>query len=131
MKSPEAKEAHTNSEDGFLNSHDSCSPKLVSFPCSLWRLIWVYTVCIGLSVPIFMFFKFLICASFVCISDEKRLYKLNLFFSRSSFAPQFHVMLLLRACGFFMRGKGNNVAFVTVAFSGYFNNHNVLNVSIM
>ena len=49
------------------------SPKLVSFPCSLRRLIWVYAVCIGLSVPIFRFFKFLIRASFVGISDEKRL----------------------------------------------------------
>ena len=56
------------------------SPKLVSFPCSLWRLIWVYAVCIGLSVPIFRFFKFLICASFVYISNEKRLYKMSLFF---------------------------------------------------
>ena len=49
------------------------SPKLVSFPCSLRRLIWVYAVCIGLSVPTFSFFKFLIRASFICISDEKRL----------------------------------------------------------
>ena len=61
------------------------SPKLVSFPCSLRRLIWVYAVCIGLSVPIFRFFKFLIRASFVCISDEKRLYKISLFFSRRGF----------------------------------------------
>ena len=67
------------------------SPKLVSFPCSLRRLIWVYAVCIGLSVQIFRFFKFLICASFVLISDEKRLYKISLFFSRTSFPPQFHV----------------------------------------
>ena len=71
----------------FPNCHDSCSPKLVSFPCSLWRLIWICTVCIGLSVPILRFFIFLTRASFVCISDEKRLYKLSLFFSRSGFPP--------------------------------------------
>ena len=46
------------------------SPKLVSFPRSLQPLIWVYAVCICLSVPIFRFFKFLIRVSFVCISDE-------------------------------------------------------------
>ena len=59
--------------------HFPYSLKLVSFPCSLRRLTWVYAVCIGLSVPIFRFFKFLICASFVCISDEKRLYKISVF----------------------------------------------------
>ena len=53
------------------------SPKLISFPCFLRHLIWVYPVCIGLSVPIFRFFKFLIHASFVCISGEKRLYKMS------------------------------------------------------
>ena len=67
------------------------SPKLVSFPCSLRPLIWVYAVCIGLSVPIFRFFKFLIRAGFVCISDENRLYKIRLFFSQRSFPPRFHV----------------------------------------
>ena len=56
------------------------SAKLVSFPCSLRRLIWVYAVCICLSVPIFRFFKVLIRVSFVCISHGKRLYKISLFF---------------------------------------------------
>ena len=65
------------------------SSELVSFPCSLRRLIWVYAVCIGLSVPIFRFFKFLICANFVYISDK---------FPRD---------LPLWARGFLMRGKGN------------------------
>ena len=83
----------------------SLSIKLVSFPCSLRRLIWVYTVYIGLPVPIFRFFKLLKSASFVCISDEKRLYKVSLFFSRSGFPPRFHVALPLRAHGFFMRGR--------------------------
>ena len=53
---------------------------------------------------------FLICVRFVCISDEKRLYNLmniSLFFSLSGFPPQFHVTLPLRACGFFIPGKGN------------------------
>ena len=36
-------------------------------------------------------FNFLIRASFVCISDEKRLYKISLFFSRKGFPPRFHV----------------------------------------
>ena len=72
----------------ILKTH---SPKLVSFPCSLWRLIWVYTVCIGLSVPIIRFFKFLICASFEYVSNEKRLNKISLFFSRRGFPPRFHV----------------------------------------
>ena len=85
----------------------SFSIKLVSFPCSLCRLIWVYTVCIGLSVPVFRFFKLLILLSFMCISDEERLYKVSLFFSRSGFLPRFHLTLLLRAHGFFMRDKGN------------------------
>ena len=67
------------------------SPKSVSFPCSLRRLIWVYSVCIGISDPMFRFFKFLVRASFVCISDEKMLYKINLFFSRRGFPPRFHV----------------------------------------
>ena len=102
------------------------SIKLVSFPCSLRRLIWIYTVCIGLSVPIFRFFKFLIRGSFVCISDEKRLYKVSLFFSRSGFPPRFHVTLPLRARGFFM-GQGK-CCFMTVAFSWYFNNYNILNI---
>ena len=67
------------------------SLKLVAFPCSLRHLIWVYAVCIGLSVPIFRFFKSLIHASFVCISDKKRLYKISLFFSWKGFPPWFHV----------------------------------------
>ena len=61
----------------FLNFHIPCSPKLVSFPCSLRRLIWVYTVCTGLSVPILWLYKFLIHASFVCISDRKIFYNLT------------------------------------------------------
>ena len=93
----------------FPNLHVPCSPKLVSFPCSLQCLIWVYTVCIGLSVPKFRFFKFVISVSLVCISDEKRLYNLtniSLFFALSCFPSQFHLMLPLRARGFFMGPKG-------------------------
>ena len=82
------------------------SPKLVSFPCSLWRLVWVYAVCIGLFVPIFRFFKFLIRASFICISDEKRLYKMFVFLPKR-FPAMISGDVPLRACGFLMRGKGN------------------------
>ena len=67
------------------------SPKSVSFLCSQRRLIWVYSVCISISDPMFRFFKFLVRASFLCISDEKRLYKISLFFSRRGFPPRFHV----------------------------------------
>ena len=67
------------------------SPKSVSFPCSQRHLIWFYSVCISISDPMFRFFNFLVRASFVCISDEKRLYKISLFFSRRGFPPRFHV----------------------------------------
>ena len=80
------------------------SPKLVSFPCSLQRLIWVYAVCIGLSVPIFRFFKFLIHASFVCISDEKRLYKMFVFLPKR-FPAMISRDIPLRARGFLMQGN--------------------------
>ena len=105
------------------------SPKLVSFPCSLRRLIWVYAVGTGLSVPIFRFFKFLICASFVCISDEKRLYKISLFFSQRGFLPLFHVTYryqhVVSYCG------SREMLLCDCSFSGYLNNHNVLNIYIM
>ena len=102
------------------------SPKLVSFPCSLWRLIWVYAVCIGLSVPIFRFFKFLIRASFVYVSNEgERLYKISFFFLSKRFPTTISRDIPLRARDFLMRGKGN-VA-LDCSFSGYFNNCNVLN----
>ena len=84
--------------------------KLVSFPCSLQRLMRVYTVCLGLSDPILRFFEFLMGASFVCFSDEKRLYDLtniSLFFFLSIFLPRFHVTLTLQACHFFLHDKGN------------------------
>ena len=104
------------------------SPKLVSFLCSLWRLIWVYAVCIGLYVPIIRFFKFLIHASFVYVSNEReRLYKISLFFSRRGFPPRFHVTYRYEH-DFLMRGKGN-VA-LDCSFSGYFNNCNVLNIHV-
>ena len=103
-------------------------PKLVSFLCSLRCLTWVYVVCIGLSVPIFRFFKFLICASFVCISDEKRLYKISLFFSRKGFPPRFQVTAT--STWFLNAGQGK-CCLVTVHFLGILNSYNVLNIYIM
>ena len=117
--------------EGYLEKprgHFPYSPKLVSFSCSLRRLIWVYAVCIGLSVPIFRFFKFLICASFVCISDEKRLYKISVFLSRRGFPPRFHVTAT--STWFLNAGQGK-CCLVTVHFLGILNNYNVLNIYIM
>ena len=47
------------------------------------------------------------------ISDDK-----IVFFSRSGFPPRFHVTLPLRTRGFFMRGKGKNVALWLLHFLG-------------
>ena len=92
----------------------SCSPKLVSFPCSLRRLIWVLCCCIGLSVPIFRFFKFLIRASFVCISDEERLYKIILFFYRWGFRHDFTWRTATST--WFLSARRGKCCFVTVHF---------------
>ena len=91
----------------------SLSIKLVSFPCSLRRLIWIYTVCIGLAVPIFRFFKLLIRASFVRISDH-----VSATISRDVNATSM----------WFLHAWQGKCCFVTVAFSWYFNNYNVLNI---
>ena len=106
------------SEDDLEKPRDQFpySPKVVSFPCSLRLLIWVYSVCIGPSVPIFRFFKFLICASFICISDEKRLYKISLFFSRRGFHHDFMQRTATSTC--FLNGGQGKCCFVTVHFLG-------------
>ena len=92
------------------------SPKLVSFPCSLRRLNWVYAVCIGLSIPIFRFFKFLIRASFVCISDKKRLYKISLFFSQE--VSQHDFTCRSTTSTWFQNAGQGKCCFVTVHFLG-------------
>ena len=77
----------------------------VPFLCGVWS---ESTVCIGLSVPKQVLF--LIHASFMCISDEKK--KSALWFNEHKcvflskrFPPRFLMMLPLRARSFFMRGK--------------------------
>ena len=96
----------------FPNIHIPCSPKLISFPRCLGLLIWVYTVCI---------FKILLCASFVCISDEKRLYNLmniSLFFSLSGFPTTISCDVTTMSM-WFLRAEQGKCYFVTFAFSGY------------
>ena len=72
--------------------------------------------CIGLSIPIFRFFKFLIRASFVCISDEKRLYKISLFFSRLGFRHDF--MWRTTTSTWFLNARQGKCCFVTFHFLG-------------
>ena len=92
------------------------SPKSVSFSCSLRRLIWVYSVCISISDPMFRFFKFLVRASFVCISDEKRLYKIN-FFSPEKVSRHDFTWCTATSTWFLNAGQGK-CCFVTVHFLG-------------
>ena len=117
------------SEDDFEKPRGQFpySPK-VSFPCSLQHLIWVCAVCTSLSVPIFRFFKFLIPACFVCISDKKRLYKMFVFIPKR-FPPRFHVTYHyeheVSKCG------ARGMLLCDCSFSGFFNNYNVRNIYIM
>ena len=57
----------------------------------------------SVCVPIFRFFKSSICASFVCISDEKRLYKLCFFspeaVSGHNFTRCYHYKHVVSSCG--------------------------------
>ena len=94
-------------------------PWISFIPCSLRRLIWVYAVCIGLSVPIFRFFKVLIHASFVCISDEKRLFKIS-WFSPEEVSSTISRDVPLSTSRWFLNAGQGKCCFVTVHFFGVF-----------
>ena len=65
----------------------------------------------------------------MCISDEKRLYKLSCaFLPKLCFPTTNSGDVTVASTWFLHAGQGKECYFVTVAISGYFNNPNVLNI---
>ena len=62
----------------------------------------------------------------MCISDEKRLYKLSCVFLPKRFPATISSDVTDASTWFLHAGQGKECCFVTVAFPGYFNNPNVL-----